>query len=385
MTKAVSRTLTRRRFVEDSCAAALLLGGAAAAVSEAAERAKPPTDAPDADWGPLAGPWKRYDGNPVMKIGDFNQSYSIQNGPQTVVRKDGRWYMTIMTATSYDTRLAVSDDGFRWRPSGHGPVIRPDKPWEGRYALTKALVPFGDGFRAYYFNKRGRIEDICTAYSDDLIHWEKHPGPIFTAKDARTDGERVFPGSAVQYDGKWYLFYDIAWDYGWRGIGPPPGPEFDYQQICVAVSDDGIHFEDSPKSPILSPGEVGAWDGYLVGQCRVLQLGDWFYMLYSGMSRASVASDGNRGPAGQRSDRYFQQIGLARARHPEGAWEKYPGNPVFSPTGNPDDWDGGLLQHVCPVQIDGLWLFYYNGWNWKENATNPVGAEYGIGIAICEE
>jgi len=153
----------------------------------------------------------------------------------------------------------------------------------------------------------------------------------------------------------------------------------------LAVSDDGIHFEDSARSPMLSPGEVGTWDGYLVAQCRVLQFGDWFYMLYSGMSRVSVASDGNRGPAGQRSDRYFQEIGLARARHPKGPWEKYPGNPVFSPTGNPDDWDGGLLQHVCPVQIDGRWLFYYNGWNWKEGARNPVGAEYGIGIAIREE
>ena len=79
------------------------------------------------------------------------------------------------------------------------------------------------------------------------------------------------------------------------------------------------------------------------------------------------------------------QIGLARARHPEGPWEKYPGNPVFSPTGDPGDWDGGLRHHVCPVQIDGGWFFYYNGWNGTETAQNSAGAEYGIGIAIGEE
>ncbi len=37
------------------------------------------------------------------------------------------------------------------------------------------------------------------------------------------------------------------------------------------------------------------------------------------------------------------------------------------------------------LQIDGRWLFDYNGWNWTETAQNPVGAEYGIGIAIREE
>ena len=40
---------------------------------------------PDDDWGPFAGPWKRYDKNPVIKL-EGKETYSIQNGPQSVIK-----------------------------------------------------------------------------------------------------------------------------------------------------------------------------------------------------------------------------------------------------------------------------------------------------------
>ena len=78
-------------------------------------------------------------------------------------------------------------------------------------------------------------------------------------------------------------------------------------------------------------------------------------------------------------------FGLARARHPEGPWEKYPHNPVFKPTGNEEDFDGVFLQHPCTIKVGNQWRLYYNGWTKKEDAKNSIGAEYAIGIAFLQK
>lgn len=317
------------------------------------------------DWGPLVGPWVRHSDNPLIELADFNEGYSVQNGPQTIVRKDGMWYMTIMTSQPMVTKLALSKDGIDWQPSGHGAVLKAEMPWEGNYNLVKAVVKYNGGYRAYYFGKKSGIESIGVAYSDDLIHWKKHPEPIFRANDSRLDGLRAFPDSVIRYQGKWYLYYDIAWQYHTHVKG-------EHQQTGVAVSDDGVNFQDSPKTPVLRCGKKGAWDDLQTGQCRVIQLGDCFYMLYSGASTRKN-SDGGK---------YGQAFGLARARHPEGPWEKYPDNPIFTPTGKGADWDSGLLQHACPVKVGGRWRLYYNGWSRTEETKDSVGAEYGIGVAL---
>jgi len=67
-------------------------------------------------------------------------------------------------------------------------------------------------------------------------------------------------------------------------------------------------------------------------------------MLYSG---------GTNNHGRKYSGKNRMAFGLARARHPEGPWEKYPYNPVFKPTGNEADFDGIYLQHACPILVDG--------------------------------
>ena len=42
-----------------------------------------------ASWGPLAGPWDRYGGNPI--VSPRGEERSVQNGPQTILRYRGRW------------------------------------------------------------------------------------------------------------------------------------------------------------------------------------------------------------------------------------------------------------------------------------------------------
>ena len=47
------------------------------------------------DWGPFVGPWKGHTSNPLLTVRDFATTYSVQNGPQTVFKHRGKWFMTV--------------------------------------------------------------------------------------------------------------------------------------------------------------------------------------------------------------------------------------------------------------------------------------------------
>ena len=336
MTPIVSRTLTRRRFLEDSCAAALLLGGAAAAVSEAAEPPKPPTDAQDADWGPLVGPWKRYAGNPILPAAAGTP------GPGGVIRHDGKWWM--FTMLGKHTRLAVSDNGYDWKEIDNSPILEAEYAWERIYAATKAALVIDGVVHLYYFGKQG-IEErigIATNSAPDLFkaEWVKHPdNPLFTRQHLTADIQRVFPSSVVEDGGTYYLFLDSGYDYRHR-VFPRQ------YTINVASSPDGVRFKEL-AADLVVPGPDGTWESQAVCQSAVRKVGDWWYMIYSGFPKGASKS--------------AQAFGLARARRSEGPWQKYPDNPIFTATGNDEDWDGGFVQHACPVKIDGKWHLYYAG------------------------
>lgn len=320
------------------------------------------------EWGPFVGPWKRYDKNPIIKLED-KEPYSIQNGPQTVIQWKDKWYMFLMTSQPMVTKLAVSDDGLSWKRPHHDYLLKPEMDWEGSYNLAKAAVVRDDEIWLYYFGKKDTSEMCALARSKDLIHWTKEPKPIFTHQDSRIDGTRAFPDSVIKEGDTWYMYYDVGWDYH-----DPRNP--DGYVIGVATSKDGVTWKDSSKSPVLtaSARTPDSWDDGMVSQCSVHKIGEWFFMLYSG----GTNNDGRK-----HSGKNRMAFGLARARHPEGPWEKYPHNPVFKPTGNEKEFDGVYVQHACPVKVDGQWRLYYNGWTLNPKAKNSIGAEYAIGVAFA--
>eukprot|EP00796_Vickermania_ingenoplastis_P009833 gene9833-6906_t len=74
------------------------------------------------------------------------------------------------------------------------------------------------------------------ATSTDLVHWEHQP--VALAPGDTFDKDGCFSGSAVSHNGKLYIFYTgHTWDYSVEG------EDNIYQMQCLAVSEDGIHFE----------------------------------------------------------------------------------------------------------------------------------------------
>jgi predicted GH43/DUF377 family glycosyl hydrolase len=308
------------------------------------------------DWGPLVGPWERYNENPVTM--PVPRERGGQNGPQTVVYFQGDWCLFVMCTVDgeQNTILLKSHDGLHWERSIPYPVLKVTEDYEGNYALTKSAVIVGDELRLYYFGKVGIEERLCLATTTDLITFKKYEkNPIFTVWNSKLEGERVFPDSVVRDESTWYHYYDIGFGYK-----HPEHPRA--YVICVATSKDGIYIDEAEVNPVVVRGSEGAWDSAMVSQASVVEIDNWWYMLFSGQSSKNYNKDG-------------QAFGLARSKHPMGPWEKYPNNPVFTATGNDGDWDGSFVQHACPVIIDGRWRLYYNG-----HGTEPVS--YRVGVAF---
>ena len=318
------------------------------------------------EWGPWVGPWERVGDGPVAS--DPNGG-DLQAGPQGVVRHGEAYLMFAMNTmrlTTIDgrrnearvTRLLTSDDGTTWH-LGAGPLLVPQRDYEGPYALTKAVVPDPDDdrLRLYYFGKVDDLEErACLAFYDPAtgLIQRSDANPVLAVDDLDEAYERLFPASVVQDRGKWWMVYDAG--YGYKHPTHPRA-----YVIRLALSDDGLDFKPLDGN-LLDPGEAGAWDSAWVSQPAVQKLGDWWYMLYAGQSKANA-------------DKAGQSFGLARARSLTGPWERYPENPIFTPAeGNA--WDSGLVQHPCPVRVGDTWSLYYT--------ARPALGPYAVGRAILQ-
>ncbi|MBR6895962.1 MAG: glycoside hydrolase family 32 protein [Lactococcus sp.] len=82
------------------------------------------------------------------------------------------------------------------------------------------------------------------AKSVDLIHWEHLP--VALAPDQDYDADGCYSGSAIERDGKLYLIY--------TGHVEHDGVRREVQ--CLAVSEDGIHFEKNAANPIIGDEQL---------------------------------------------------------------------------------------------------------------------------------
>ena len=120
--------------------------------------------------------------------------------------------------------------------------------FQGHYHLFYQHNPYGP--------KWGNIH-WAHMRSKDLIHWEHLP--IALAPSEKYDRDGCFSGSAVERDGKLYLFYTGNIYTSNQGL-----PDDLFQQQCAAVSEDGIHFEKLDCNPLIStpPREVGDFNHF---------------------------------------------------------------------------------------------------------------------------
>lgn len=119
------------------------------------------------------------------------------------------------------------------------------------------LIYYNGSYQLYYQHNPYSEEwgNIHWAHmkSDNLITWEHLP--IALAPSESYDCNGCFSGSAVEHDGKLYLFYTSNIFTSPKGL-----PDDLLQQQCLAVSiDGGVTFEKFAGNPIISspPPEIG--------------------------------------------------------------------------------------------------------------------------------
>lgn len=119
------------------------------------------------------------------------------------------------------------------------------------------------------------------AISDDLLHWKDCPIALYPDKDYDNDPEGgCFSGSAIEKDGKLYLFY--------TGSVKRDGKL--YQTQNLVISGDGMEFYKYEKNPIIvTPPEDASAD---FRDPKVFAFADHYYMVVGGCVGNTDTGDG---------------------------------------------------------------------------------------------
>ncbi len=123
------------------------------------------------------------------------------------------------------------------------------------------------------------------AVSDDLCHFEYLPIALYPSKDYDADG--VFSGSAIEKDGKMYLYYTAI---HYRGQNPEninlTLNGLDSSQAMI-ISDDGFTFDNlggkKQVVPMILDKELG--DSEHTRDPKVWKHGDKYYMVLGSLIR----------------------------------------------------------------------------------------------------
>lgn len=216
-------------------------------------------------------------------------------------RHEGRFHMTFIgfDGIGYQTGIAQSDDLICWH-SRRLLVGRGERGSfrEFNFALTCILRDnnlFGPGelqrvdgqYLATYHaypnpgHERGPAS-IGFCRSRDLETWDISPPCLHSAQGAPWERGGLYKSYLLEHEGRFYLFYNAKnrdkWPWG--------------EQTGLATSDDLLHWERHPDSPVLRVGEKGAFDDLFASDPVVLRRGNTWVMFYYGNCSDGHARDG---------------------------------------------------------------------------------------------
>lgn len=196
------------------------------------------------------------------KTGELNAApeWEIEkNGicaPGAIVRNDTLhlFYQTYNNGAADAICHAWSVDGERFVRDATNPVFHSSAPWNCGRAIDAEVAYFKGHYYLYYATRDQafRIQQIGVARTDGdsgfaRDSWtELGDGPALRP-ELPWEGDCIEAPSVIERGGRLYMFY--AGNYN----NHP-------QQIGVAASDDGMHWQRLGDSPLLANGKAGEWN-----------------------------------------------------------------------------------------------------------------------------
>ena len=157
-----------------------------------------------------------------------------------LLQKENSWYLFYNAKDRKDrwieqTGLAVSKDFYHWKRYEGNPVLKVNKEsWDERFVSDPCIVRDGDIWLNFYFGYGNGHAQEGLALSTDLIHWEKVREPILTnGKEGAIDSVHAHKASVLFYKDVLYHFY--CGTRPWQE-GDPTSAHGEFRSICVAAS-----------------------------------------------------------------------------------------------------------------------------------------------------
>lgn len=184
---------------------------------------------------------------------------------------------------------AWSTDGVNFTRNPTNPIFRPTGDWNVGRAIDADVIQHGDKLLLYWATRDPEMKTQMLGVSAAPIEsdftrdkWEQlsADGPVLAPMkptpldrsdiDLGWERQCIEAAAMARHNDKLYLFYA-------GGYNNEP------QQIGVAVSDDGVHFERLSDRPLLPSGEPGSWNSSESGHPYLFQDEDGQdYLFYQG-------------------------------------------------------------------------------------------------------
>ena len=193
-----------------------------------------------------------------------------------IVKKDGithLWYTGQYKGKNSWIGYAISRDGKNFVRQSEQPVVSPTEPWEKVAVMCPHVIWDGqEGVFKMWYSGGEQYEPDAIGYatSQDGLHWDKRPQPVFTADPAREwEQYKVTACQVIKRENDYLMFY-----IGFRDI--------DYAQIGMARSKNGVdNWERFSGNPIITPTK-DSWDESATYKPFVIQEKDRWMLWYNG-------------------------------------------------------------------------------------------------------
>ncbi len=267
--------------------------------------------------------WVKYP-QPVLGGGDLGTVFDL-----SVLKEEDVYQMYSSWRTQKSIALSTSEDGVNWtRPQI---VLSPKEGSVWEHDLNRPAVLKKDNvYHMWYTGQADGKSCIGYATSSDGIHFlRKTDAPVLVP-------EKAWEKVAV-------MCPHVIWDEGEKcfKMWYSGGEQYEPDAIGYATSKDGVNWKRL-NGPVFKADPKNGWEKYKVTACQVIKRRNDYLMFYIGFR-----------------DINYAQIGIAVSKNGIDSWQRYPGNPIISPTR--DAWDADACYKPYVIQEKDHWKLWYNG------------------------